>query len=45
MKKFEYKFLDKDVRPTLKVLNEQGALGWIIIDRSYGTVLMMRETK
>ena len=43
MKSFEYKFLDE--HPTLKVLNEQGALGWIVIDRFHGTVLMMRETK
>jgi len=43
MKSYEYKFLVE--HPTLQVLNEQGAQGWIIIDRHHGNVLMMREVK
>jgi len=43
MKSYEYKILL--AKPSLALLNEHGAEGWIVIDRHYGNILMMREVE
>jgi hypothetical protein len=40
MKKYEYKVVD---RVDLLSLNEYGEDGWLVVDRSYGNALLVRE--
>ena len=40
MKSYEYRIVD---RVDLLSLNEYGADGWLVIDRSYGSALLVKE--
>tara|TARA_R110000772_G_scaffold66073_1_gene147336 strand:+ start:428 stop:565 length:138 start_codon:yes stop_codon:yes gene_type:complete len=42
-KNYEYKIVEGN--PTIALLNKEGQDGWIVIDRSYGNILMMREVE
>jgi len=42
-KNYEYKIVEGI--PTLQLLNKEGQDGWIVIDRGYGNILMMREVE
>ena len=41
VKNYEYKIVEGN--PTLDLLNKEGAQGWVVIDRGFGNILMMRE--
>jgi len=42
-KNYEYKIVE--AIPTLQLLNKEGQEGWVVIDRGYGNILMMREVE